>query len=68
LDKPLVKRRNLGKAANIFLAAAERNARRASPVRLDSSERVNAWAIPRLLTAAACALLLGAVIGVLLPR
>lgn len=66
LDNRRIKRRRLGAAANIFLAAAERNARRARP--RDPTRHANPWAILRFLSAAVFALALGAVIGVLLPR
>lgn len=66
LDKGTTKRRRLGAAANIFLEAAERNARR--PALARPKRRSNAWAIVRFLCAAVFALLLGLTIGMLLPH
>lgn len=69
LDKGRTKRRRLGPAAKLFLAAAERNARpvRARPTRR-SRRRSNAWAVLGFLAAAVLALGLGLAIGVLLPH
>jgi hypothetical protein len=69
LDKGRIKRRRLGAAAKIFLAAAERNARSAPASRpRRSTGRTSAWAILRFLGAAVFALVLGLTIGVLLPH
>ena len=69
LDKKHIKRRRLGAAAKIFLAAAQRNARSAPTSRpRRSSRRSNSWAILRFLAAAVFALVLGLTIGVLLPH
>jgi hypothetical protein len=68
LDKRLIKRRRLGAAAGIFLAAAERNARRVPGKPRGPARRAYSWTILRFIGAAVCALLLGAIVGVLLPR
>jgi hypothetical protein len=67
LDKRRLKRRRLGTAAKIFLAAAERNARSAAATPRRPARQANAWAILRFLSAAVFALVLGLTIGVLIP-
>jgi hypothetical protein len=72
LDKPRVKRRQLGAAAKIFLAAADRNARTARRGRATKSARSGGrgalWSILSFLVAAVLALVVGVTIGVLLPH
>jgi hypothetical protein len=72
LDKPRVKRRQLGAAAKIFLTAADRNARSSRTARVKSrgpSRGRSKWrSILGFLGAAVLALVFGVTVGVLLPH
>ena len=68
LDHRRIKRRRLGAAAKLFLIAAERNARLAPATRGRAAKRARVWSILQFLGVALFALVLGLVIGVLLPH